>query len=175
MKKLQCASVILKHLKWVLLLLSAVFAALPVSAGNSEPSYQGRSFSEWASQIDFTVPKNGDELPLVAIRHIGTNAIQILLNWISNQKPPNGKPNQDYKSPVWYGPSRVEAAAMLFNYLGAEAKPAIPQLTHFALTFRDYERYEQCVRALANIGTYSLPAFNVLLTKGSPDVQFSAL
>ena len=118
----------------------------------------------------------GHEPPaIVAIRHIGTNAIPILLDWISDQKPPKGKPNQDYKPPFWYSPHQVEAAAMLFNYLGTEARSAIPQLTHFALTFHDYERYEQCVRALANIGTDSLPAFNTLLTKGSPDVQFSAI
>ena len=173
---LHCASVMPKHVKWILLLLTVVLAVLPAKAGDSEPSYQEHSFSEWASQIDFTVPIIGDEPPpIVAVRHIGTNAIPILLDWISNQKPPKGKPNQDYKPPLWFSPSRVEAAAMLFNYLGAEAKPAIPQLTHFALTFHDYERYEQCVRALANIGTDSLPAFNVLLTKGNPDVQFSAL
>lgn len=173
----QDAHGMIKHLKWILLLLAAVLAVLPAKAGESEPSYQGRSFSEWASQIDFTEPiMAGKEPPaIVAIRHIGTNAIPILLNWICDQKPPKGESKQDYKPPLWYSPSRVEAAAMIFNYLGAEARPAIPQLTKFALTFRDYKRYDECVRALAYIGDDSLPAFNTLLTKGHSGVQFSAL
>ncbi len=164
-----------EHLKFILL--SVAFVVASAKADGSEPSYQGRSFSEWASQIDFEVPiLVGHEPPaIVAIRHIGTNAIPILLNWISDQKPPNGKPNQDHKPPLRYSPSRIEAAAMIFDYLGAEARPAIPQLTHFALTFRDHERYDECVRALAYIGNDSLPAFNTLLTKGHSGVQFSAI
>lgn len=160
-----------------LILLSVMLAVASAKAGENEPSYQGRSFSEWASQIDFEAPimVGNEPAAIVAIRHIGTNAIPILLNWISDQKPPKGKSSQDYAPPLSYSPSRVEAAAMIFNYLGAEARPAIPQLTKFALTFRDYKRYDECVRALAYIGNDSLPAFITLLTKGRSGVQFSAI
>ncbi len=170
-KKLNRACFFPKHLKWFFLF--AALAARAAKADNIEPSYQGHSFSEWASQIDFTVPiMNGDEPPaIIAIQHMGTNAIPILLDWISDKK----SSTHDYKPPLLYSPSRVEAAAMIFNYLGAEARPAIPQLTKFALTFRDYKRYDECVRALAYIGDDSLPAFNTLLTKGHSGAQFSAL
>src|SRR5262245_55000905 len=75
-----------KHLKWIFPF--AALAVLTTKAGDMEPSYQGHSFSEWASQIDFTVPIiNGNEPPAItAIRHIGTNAIPILLDWISDKK-----------------------------------------------------------------------------------------
>ena len=141
-----------------------------------EPSYQGRTFSEWASQINFTEPVLvGQEPPAyVAIRHIGTNAIPILLCWISDQQAPKAMPNQVYKPSLWFSPDRVEAAAMLFGVLGAEARPAIPELTRDAMKFPDCKRYDECVRALSYIGTNSLPAFNTLLTQGSPDVQVSA-
>jgi hypothetical protein len=165
-----------KTMKWVCVAATFCLAVQIAWAEDSGPSYQGHTFSEWASQIDFTAPVMGEGPPAyAAIHHIGTNAIPILLSWISNQKAPKAMPDQVYKPPLWFSPTRVEAAAMLFCLLDSEARPAIPELTRYAMTFPDYERYDQCVRALAGIGQDSLPAFNTLLTKGRPEVQFSAL
>jgi hypothetical protein len=164
-------------MKWFCIAATFCLAVQIAWADDSGPSYQGHTFSEWASQIDFTAPvMPGKEPPAyAAIHHIGTNAIPILLSWISNQESPKAMTNQVYKPPLWFSPGRVEAAAMLFCLLGSEARPAIPELSSYAMKFPDHERYEECVRALAGIGQDSLPAFNTLLTKGRPGVQFSAL
>lgn len=150
------------------LLIALKFLVFVAIGSDLKPSYGGRSFSEWASQLDPHMPiAVGQEPPeVVAIGHIGTNALPILVQWIS-QKDPAGT--------SCLHPSRGMQAVMGFGILGSTARPTIPKLTRLAMSLPDRERYERCVQALACIGPESLPSFNTFLTKGHPEIQFSAI
>ncbi len=150
------------------LILLTCFAAFVSAAGGEEPSYHGHSFSEWAGQLDPHLAYEVHHPPpaVVAIRHVGTNALPILLKWIS-EKDPNGT--------SCLLPSNGTRAVMALSILGDAACPAVPELTKLAMTLPDRERYHRCIQALAYIGPKSLPSFITILTKGRPGACFSAI
>jgi hypothetical protein len=141
----------------IFLVASAWLVTFVVLAGNAEPSYQGHTLTEWADQIN---PEEafiaGKEPPAYnAIRQIGTNAIPSILKWLST------------------GP--LQRARTVYFILGEKLSPAVPDITRLALHLKEYKRFDDCVEALGCIGPAAVPGFKMLLTKGRPEVQFSAI
>src|SRR5215470_2476249 len=117
---------ILKALVVLLLFLGATSWAL-----DKEPSYKGRTLTDWTRDIDphgvFLV---GHEPPeWTAIVAMGTNAIPTLLRWMAEKDPP--EPQKPNLAPC-YTAVRSERAQLAFSILGETAWPAIPELTRLA-------------------------------------------
>ncbi len=64
-------------LRQALLLASVCLAAIAAASGPSEPTYRGRTLSDWTRAIDPHVPVLAGHEPTewTAIRHMGTNAL----------------------------------------------------------------------------------------------------
>jgi len=145
-----------------------------VLAAEEEPSYHGRTLTQWTRDIDPHMPVLVGQEPdaWAAIGHMGTNAIPTLLRWMAEKDPP--EPQKPNLAPC-YTLSRSKRAKLAFNILGATARPALPELTRLALTTRDPERAETCVDALACIGPEALPSFIEILGSANYRARFSAL
>ena len=161
-------------LRSAILLASMYFAAFAAASTQNEPTYQGRTLSDWTRDIDPHLPVMvGQEPPeWIAIKHMGTNAIPMLLGWMAEKDPP--EPPKPNLAPC-YTHVRSQRAELAFWILGETARPAIPELTRLALTTRDPERVDRCVEALAHIGSASMPSFVRILSNGTYRAQFSAL
>lgn len=184
--------------KWVILvavpvlvagLILAKFASQP-----REPSYQGHTLSYWAKQIDPHDPSgsiiaiNGVLVPRpeeeTAIKHIGTNAIPTILNWISYETSPfktklaslvERLPHRVSRRVTFPGEERAYRAELVFNILGPEGRAAIPDLTRLARTSSDWARACRCLRCLNHIGTEAFPSILSLTTNGPYLTCFAAL
>ncbi len=66
-----------------LLAVAAIVALMPAR----EPSYAGRSLSQWVDMLDSPPTTAQEQEAADAIRHIGTNAWPHLLKWIRYEKP----------------------------------------------------------------------------------------
>jgi hypothetical protein len=153
---------------------AALLVAATSNAADQEPSYKGRTLTEWTRDIDpHLAVMVGHEPPeWTAINRMGTNAIPTLLRWMAEKDPP--EPKKPNLAPC-YTLVRSERAELAFHILGETARPAIPELTRLALTLRDPEHVDTCINALAYIGPASLPSFIKILTNGTYRARFSAL
>jgi HEAT repeat protein len=159
--------------RWSLFYVALVVAATS-NAADQEPSYKGRTLTEWTRDIDphVSVPAGYEPPEWIAITRIGTNAIPTLLKWMAEKDPP--EPQKPNLAPC-YTIVRSKRAELAFQILGETARPAIPELTRLALTTRDPERADRCIDALSSIGPASLPSFIKIMTNGSYRAQFSAV
>jgi len=74
-----------KRRKYVLLLFAIVLAAVGLGVAfipSGEPSYGGKRLSEWVELLPADASPNGKSEAEGAVRHIGTNALPFLLDWI---------------------------------------------------------------------------------------------
>jgi len=157
-----------------LLILLSFLAAVAATAGDKEPTYEGRSLSEWLHELDPHLMYEVHHPPpeIVAIRQIGTNALPLLLKWMAAKDPPEApKPHLA----ACFNMTRSERAAMAISILEETASPAIPELTRLAMSLPNRDRYDLCIKALADIGPESLPSFIAILTEGTPGRRFSAI
>jgi len=143
-----------------------------------EPSYQGRTLSEWYVQWvktgehdddgGFTARRNE---AAAAIRQIGTNALPILLDRLKRQAAPsrvretlwdlvNRLPHDISHSrmatSVFLDANKVEPTST-FVILGPQAAPAIPKLTSFLTVTNTPYLIHSAVFCLAAIGDEGLP------------------
>jgi prepilin-type N-terminal cleavage/methylation domain-containing protein len=130
-----------------------------------EPSYEGRSLTHWLNDYARTqyandpepwVPPWTDEDRAVrtraenAVRHIGTNALPMLIKMVSSGYELEG-----------YGP----VAHLGFDALGATAKPAVPAL----VAMLDDERMaHEAAASLGAIGAAAEEAVPTLLGRSNP-------
>jgi HEAT repeat protein len=159
--------------RWYLPYLLAFVVTTGNAAGN-EPSYNGRTLTEWTRDIDpHLAVMVGHEPPeWTAIRQMGTNAIPTLLKWMADKDPP--EPQKPNLAPC-YNHVQSERAELAFWILGETGRLAIPELTQLALTTKNPERVEMCVHALAHIGPASMPSFIKILENGTYRARFSAM
>jgi hypothetical protein len=136
-----------------LLIATAIFAGVVAASAiihfvtrPKEPSYQGKTLSEWAANAARTGRgiQNGD---LEAVRHMGTNALPHLLAWMATadrsyrratlvynlwQKLPVVVVNWPLTKKLYQTASgdnyRVLYAVEAFRVLGIDAAPAVPEL-----------------------------------------------
>src|SRR6266478_5530398 len=135
------------HRRRVYLILGVVGVVLAgvllvVFSREREPEYGGKRLSEWVEEFPsgFSVET---QQARQAVRHIGTNALPFLVEWIAYEQPPwkakliraaYGLPlgrrlgwmMRDKKA------SRAFGATLAFECIGAEAEGAIPTLANMA-------------------------------------------
>jgi hypothetical protein len=148
----------------VLILAGVGLYLLPSST--PEPMYGGRKLSDWLADYNFASISERHVRAEDAVRHMGTNALPSLLNWI-NYKGMGvmTHPREVYnevqhtigRGPFW-GDRRKERAyqaAYAIATLGGEAKSAVPVLTR--MLNGDGDRSFLAANALAHLGTNGLP------------------
>src|SRR6266536_4295309 len=158
--------------------LVAVVVAILVWPGEREPVYQGKRLSEW---LELYLNTGKSREPSVAVRHIGTNAVPWLLEWLEHNDLPNWKlgflgsaeklPRAVRDSSVFRKairfvikrPSNV-AAINGFEILGTDARSAIPALTRMMNDSMNRGRAVRATLALVMIGKDAIPALLGALT-----------
>ena len=168
-------------------LILAMFTSQP-----REPSYQGHTLSYWAEKFDphdlsiiaingVLVPRPEEE---TAIRHIGSNAIPTVLNWISYEASPfktklaslvERLPPRVSRHITSGGKERADRAELVFGILGPEGRAAIPGLTRLARTSCDPARAYRCIRCLTSIGPEAFPSILSLATNGPYRTRWEAI
>ncbi len=203
MQNLHSVPAVWKHRKRIILLAGVLLAAGLIWAASSrrlvEPTYRGQLLTHYISaHITATYDMRTPELrPLAelnrdraaqAVREIGTNAIPILLLWISYEpsvlktyylqtldRLQNTPLRNWFPSAYDYAKARTYTADIGFSILGAEAKPAAPALARLAQDFRKPLAAENAARALYSIGPAALPALLAVATNAPPRARGWAL
>ncbi|HSH16827.1 MAG TPA: HEAT repeat domain-containing protein [Verrucomicrobiae bacterium] len=158
------------------------------TAGEREPTYEGRPLSEWISIYGENVLNRGSgfhdkeqDAAANAIRAIGTNGLPFLIKWIAYDPG-------TLRLHVWTredtfanwlrgrsivhqwlfgGSARAYSSQSAFEVLGDQAIPAIPKLHRIACTAGRSETQMAAVTCLFNIGPAATAALtNVLTTTG---------
>jgi hypothetical protein len=96
-----------------------------------EPSYQGKTLSEWMCPSGKPAPWNQMEFD-EAIHHIGTNAMPCLLYWMQYQEPAWNAFKRSFfvnSRDKSRGFALARATERAFESLGPEAKDYVPELT----------------------------------------------
>ena len=163
----------MKRLRIIGLVLLAVCAAAlawVVRPGEREPSYRGRTLSEWVSL--YALHPNDREAG-EAIRQIGTNALPSLLKWIEYEEPGWRARLKDWLDDLHCGVrdnlvlhrlvegaagARAGSAVMGFEALGDKAWPAVAGLTRIM-----YNAKSTCVWHNARYALDNMPGDTVLL------------
>jgi hypothetical protein len=136
-----------RHWKKLALLLGAALAAcvlIGIFNSDPEPSYQGRTLSNWLAN-----PTGDQDLYVEALRHMGTNALRYLVNWGCTPTPrwrayieqlchshkslvPNRLTHWAEKDSA-----RVSATYRAFSLLRTNAYSVLPELNRRAATKPD--------------------------------------
>lgn len=169
-----------KRRKWLLILAGGL--ALPnlvlFLTREREPSYEGKSLSEWVEI--YARDSKANDPASKAIRHIGTNAVPYLLKWVSYESPKNGikksVANLIDKLPDGIKPyfledwtqsrSKVERAwnsAHAFSIFREESSLCIPPLVKMMNNTNSPDAAENATCALAWIGPDAEPIFAATL------------
>lgn len=179
--------------KWLVMIAASAALAitlaivLRISNREPEPSYNGRTLSEWLK--DYRRPEANGGLPSeaeLAVRSIGTNALPSLLKWIRYELPPwreqllklatrpvEGKTLNEGK--IVYGKSFIlgkssrlaELAELGFVILNTNAAPAIPELEALMKNNQKPDMGLRPIYALGEIGGPAIPA----LTNALADIN----
>jgi hypothetical protein len=112
-----------------------------------EPSYQGRTLSQWLKKYDFNsriregiLTESKMREPEQAVRAIGTNGIPTLLRMLTAKDPPGMWELETFLIKIGFGARLCHAAEKVpdacngFIILGREAQPAVPALVHIVAT-----------------------------------------
>ena len=162
-----------------------ILCALAGLAADQEPSYNGRLLSQWLA--DLQPGRAGGHPTEGAVRAMGTNAIPTLLKWISYQHSSPERSGQTRPtasasgaSGANHGPTlipeeRARRAVYAFRFLGAVARPAIPQLTQLARSSSDGNRADRCAESLAAIGAEAIPSLLSLATNSPLPARWYAI
>lgn len=169
---------------------SAVISFLAIRP--SEPSYNGRTLSRWLQQYteyqEYHYPAAQAAAPYIleaqeAIRATGTNAIPVALRWISyepslftltlihfmqNFAPVIGTVSMTKRERF------VFQAEMVFDILGSDARPAIPELTRLAIESRNETRVFRCARALVAIGPEGVSGLITIISAPNCKARYAA-
>ena len=123
-----------------------------------EPSYQGRSLSEWlvdVGNIHYYQPPGKAVKAAEAMRKMGTITLPFLLADLGDERYKTYARSQDKRAPD----QRNSQAIWAFDALGSIGKPAIPELTRI---LKQHPSSVPC--ALAGIGRDALPELLKALT-----------
>src|SRR4051812_29394846 len=135
-----------------------------------EPEHQGKTLSEWLRDPPGTL-----DLPVVAVRAIGTNAVPWLLKWIQEERPASKSLKANLRTLLRREYGEVPRIPVLktwldrptddnrdkglkgFYLLGPRASSAIPELTRLMNESRSPVVSANAVSALGAIGQEALP------------------
>lgn len=161
-----------------------VLCTLAATAADEEPSYEGRVLSGWLGDMQTRVFSIGVNPTVKAVQAMGTNAIPILLQWMSYEPSYSDlRREKEEKVVEWrpvtnlnrYPAQRAERAAGAFGYLGAVARSTIPELTRLARTASGLQRAGRFAGALASIGPEAVPSLISLTTNSPPWTRYAAI
>ena len=145
-----------------------VFVAVAMNAGESEPSYNGRKLSEWIS--DYDAKQSTPEVrnaAAQAVQRIGTNAVPVLLKWLSYEKPASRRCAEERFIPLAekFGAGRqyrrmttrwlyqAWQAEVGLTILGTNGAPAIPPLSNMVVNAKSEYLTEVALSAITHTGT----------------------
>lgn len=158
----------------------------------SEPSYNGRTLSEWIDEeqrMDFYRQYEQGAPPSVthqqvqsAVRAIGTNALPLLLQWLratnSSWKTTLARKTQTW--PRWIqdnsalreltesdAPQKHVRARMGFQLLGTNALPALPQLLRIFKSSTNPDEMYSAVATMTVLGADTIPPLLNVLESGA--------
>ena len=142
----------------------ACFAIL--SGDRHEPQWDGMYLSGWANTYDFG-PPGRTNVALLAIREMGTNAVQYLVGWMAYEPPAWRKriaPRLPSKARNWLRSKELRSATALnvLFALGTNAAPAIPSLAKLSRS-TDPAVANRAIACLCGIGDLALPALTEAL------------
>jgi len=135
-----------------------------------EPSYAGTKLSQWLERYSGQIDPNDSQQAYDAVRHIGTNAVPYLLEWL-HYRPlhwPNrlkrfvqGVPNPIHNTAVLdithQTMERSSLAVVGFSILKTDAREAVPDLTRLMRDTNNVPSCWQATYALAYLGKEALP------------------
>ncbi len=154
----------------------AIVAAIALTTGDSEPEYNGRTFTEWNSAYQdayaaaFTKTGNGDAAksspPAQALRAMTPQIFPTLIRWISYEKSPASERVEDFIEPIadkmgvgdsyslliHKGENRTYLALGVFEVLGTNATPAIPRLSNMVMNAKHRDAARNALQAMASTG-----------------------
>ena len=137
----------MKQTHFILLAVATTAFALAVLARTGqEPTYNGRPLSFWVEENWLGGPKEAQ-----ALRTIGTNAFPFLPKWIKGELPlklPELSDTHNF----------ADATTRVFEALGDDAGPLVPELTRLANDPTSPEVAERCLQALAWMGNKGVPS-----------------
>ena len=157
-------------------------AAVATFDFSNEPTFHGRTLSYWVKAAN---PDDPGTEPSEAIRQIGTRGLPFLLHWISYESKPSllkesvhaglvALPDHlEYRRELrrvrewtWQDPREhlANCAAEAFDYLGEDAKPAMPALVRMMNDDRRSDTASRAIIALGAIGEEAVP--HLLATLG---------
>jgi len=151
-----------------------------------EPSYQGKSLSEW---LFLYVAQNGQDTPqaasaTVAVQGIGTNALPFLLEWAayepSEWKRKLTKIEAQLPRPLdqgyWAEARRwnLSEYGTGFKILGPAAKPAIQELSRMVNQQKSEAISRRAIRALTYIGKDGVPDLMTALADQDQNKRYYA-
>lgn len=154
-----------------------------------EPIYQGRTISQWLSDIDQGRWGVWNEAP---IRAIGTNALPVYLNWIGYEER-HPLRNRIAKLVGLVSPAlgrrltvnhwgRSNRVLGVFRILGPQARAAIPELTRLARTAiparddgSEPGRAGRCIDCLGFIGPEAISGLLSLVTNSPRNTRCFAM
>jgi len=170
-----------------MLIAAAVVALWP---REKEPQYQGKTLSQWLNMYEARgfarggTPREKDQAA-DAIRHIGTNALPLLVTWLSTETPPWRHKALSYipgRAPVFralYRPCvkwllsediRASETLIAFDILREDASPAIPQLLGLMNNTNARMSSFRAVQVLVKIGPNGLAALCSVVTNQTADL-----
>jgi hypothetical protein len=166
-----------------------------------EPVYQGKGLREWLAENGYAWARqdaHAQEITQAAIRHIGTNAIPILLDMLRRKDSSlvsilipfwdRHIMSSHYPLPAWVRcPSWYQNKALVFNLralkgfevLGADARQAVPALIEIYDRNISPDSQQSTSRALIAIGPEAaraaVPSFVRQAANPDPRVRLSAV
>lgn len=161
-----------------ILAVALVAALIIASAIPHEPSYEGRSLSQWLGDFtaaDAAVRDRAEQ----AIRRIGPQAVPSLLDFIQDQRPVwrqrfsgilTRLPSKALRERVLADTQsdllerRGTSATRAFKFLANEATAAKPQLVRLLNSATDRQVFARAAIALAYLGREGSPPLAVMLT-----------
>ena len=191
LRKLSTLSRKKKALVFLPFVLLGIVCALTFSRKEEEPSYNGKSLSEWLQVLGDTDVRAPDPSPDVrqakeAIVHIATNRLSRMVEQIAtpDKKSPGMLSSLVYRVPLVgdklfeksVEPQRLaDDATGIFYIIGEQGSAAVPELTKVLLTASDLGVRARAAYCLLSVGEPALPSVISALTNPLPEVQFAVV
>jgi HEAT repeat protein len=144
---------------------------------NREPSYQGRSLSDWLIAAMKTSDTNLYVETQVAIKQMGPKAAPYLVSWLTYE--PSDLKRRILKNLPWEVEDRKQDRAMVAEWalvvLGGDAKPAVPELTRLLNAPTEDNRPLTVAKILGQLDVLGKPALKEAIVSTNSSMRHRAL
>jgi hypothetical protein len=157
--------------------LITIVAALMLATDNSEPEYKGGSLSDWIYVYKYSHSETESREAAEALCEMFPTVLPTLVRWIGYEKSPGISRVEDFITPIAnklgvgkrYNllirrrEHRIMAAFDVFQAIGTNATPAIPQLSNMVMDAEHPIAAFNALKAIAFIGKTGTPTIISLL------------